>query len=62
MLICLLLTHCLFASYIHFFFLTNSDCMHSTNSNSSDMSAGHSLKTRAEQERISSFLHENSRR
>ncbi|MEO8127354.1 MAG: hypothetical protein ABI822_09700 [Bryobacteraceae bacterium] len=33
-----------------------------TNSNTDGMSTGHTLKTRAEQERISSFLHENSRR
>lgn len=32
------------------------------NSNTEDTSSGHYLKTRAEQERISAFLHENSRR
>ncbi|CAF0937429.1 unnamed protein product [Rotaria sordida] len=36
--------------------------MHQASSNSDEMSSGHSLKTRAEQERISSFLHENTRR
>jgi hypothetical protein len=61
MLICLL--HIVFLRHnIHFFFLINSDCMHSTNSNSNDMSTGHSLKNRAEQERISSFLHDITRR
>ncbi|CAF4890691.1 unnamed protein product [Rotaria sp. Silwood1] len=36
--------------------------MHQASSSPDDMSSGHSLKTRAEQERISSFLHENTRR
>ncbi|CAF3303034.1 unnamed protein product [Rotaria socialis] len=36
--------------------------MHQTSSSPGDMASGHSFKTRAEQERISSFLYENSRR
>jgi hypothetical protein len=49
-------------SFLHHIFIYFSDCMHSVNSTSDNMSSGHSLKTRAEQERISSFLHENARR